>query len=71
MKSIILPSFHLPSLGLRALRCQFDRHSPEHGTVFWDGLCHVGQCVHCGTGIRCMGKSRWLRDEPKNGPGLA
>ncbi|WP_334186064.1 hypothetical protein [Novosphingobium sp.] len=71
MKSIILPSLQLPPFRLQTLRCRFDRHRPEHGTVFWDGLCYVGQCVHCGTGIRRMSKTRWRRDEPQSGPGLA
>ncbi|TCU54708.1 hypothetical protein EDF58_108139 [Novosphingobium sp. PhB57] len=56
---------------LQALRCRFDRHRPEQGKVFWDGLCYVGRCEHCSMEIRRAGRKRWLRDEFGGSPGLA
>lgn len=55
----------------QAIRCRFDRHSPEQGKVFWDGLCYVGRCTHCKSAIRRQSRKRWLRDDFSNGPGLA
>jgi len=56
---------------LAGLRCRFDRHRPEHGKVFWDGLCYVGRCEDCRAAIRRASRTRWHRDELGNGPGLA
>lgn len=59
------------SVLIQSVRCRFDRHSPERGKVYWDGLCYVGRCERCRSDIRRTNRKRWLRDELGNGPGLA
>jgi hypothetical protein len=49
-------------LVLGFLRCPFNRHTPRKRSTRWDGGVYVGRCRHCGSPIRRLTHTRWIRD---------